>query len=290
MPTPPCTEPRAKVGTAIPFFTEELNRQAQDRLIMESSLRLATGRKDFALHYQPQLNLATGELVCVEALLRWQHEGRPVPPSRFVPLLEETGLILPVGAWLLDRACRDLCTWREEVSPDLRMAVNLSVRQISQANLVEVIEQTLSRHGLEGADIELEITESILVDEHIDMSVFDRLRAMGLQLAIDDFGTGYSSLSRLKLLPVNNLKIDRSFINDIGSDSNCDALTSAIIALAQRLRLTVTAEGVETGKQLDFLHAEGCDQVQGDLFAAPMEFRVLRAWYTNRWGPARAAS
>ena len=248
------------------------------------------GRRDFSLHYQPQINIATGELVGVEALLRWQHDGQPVPPSRFVPLLEETGLILPVGAWLIDRACSDLCTWRQQGGPNLRMAVNLSVRQISQVNLVEVIQQTLSHYGLDGADIELEITESILVDEGIDMLVFDRLRSMGLQLAIDDFGTGYSSLSRLKVLPVNSLKIDRSFITDIGSDSNCDALTSAIIALAQRLELTVTAEGVETGLQLDFLRVEGCDQVQGDLFAGPMEFPVLRAWYAGRYGPARAVS
>jgi len=271
------------------FFTEELNRQAQERLIMETSLRLATGRKDFSLHYQPQINIATGELVGVEALLRWQHDGQSVSPLRFVPLLEETGLILPVGAWLLDRACRDLRTWRQEVNPHLRMAVNLSVRQMSQANLVEVIQQTLARHGLEGPDIELEITESVLADEGIDMSVFDRLRAMGLQLAIDDFGTGYSSLSRLKVLPVDNLKIDRSFIKDIGIDSNDDALTSAIIALAHRFDLSVTAEGVETRQQLDFLRAEGCDQVQGYLFARPMEFSALRAWYAEQYGPARVA-
>jgi diguanylate cyclase (GGDEF)-like protein/PAS domain S-box-containing protein len=271
------------------FFTEELNRQAQDRLIMESSLRLAMGRKDFFLHYQPQINIATGELVGAEALLRWQHDGQPVSPKRFLPILEETGLILPVGVWILDRACRDLRTWREEVTPDLRMAVNLSVRQLSQANLVEMIQQTLARHGLKGADIELEITESAVGDGGIDMSIFDRLRAMGVQLAIDDFGTGYSSLSRLKILPVDNLKIDRSFIKDIGIDSNDDALTSAIIALAHRFDLRVTGEGVETARQLDFLRAEGCDQVQGYLFARPMEFTALRTWYAERYGSTRVA-
>lgn len=271
------------------FFTEELNQQVQERLIMESSLRLATERKDFSLHYQPQINIATGQLVGVEALLRWQYDDLPVSPVRFVPLLEETGLILPMGVWLLDRACRDLRTWQEEVNSDLRMAVNLSVRQISQANLVQVIQQTLTRHDLAGADIELEITESVLADESVDMSIFDHLRAMGLQLAIDDFGTGYSSLSRLKLLPVDNLKIDRSFVKDIGIDRNDDALTSAIIALAHRFDLRVTAEGVETSQQLDFLRAEGCDQVQGHLFAPPMEFSALRTWYEEQSTSARVA-
>lgn len=256
---------------------------------MESSLRLATERKDFSLHYQPQINIATGQLVGVEALLRWQYDDLPVSPVRFVPLLEETGLILPMGVWLLDRACRDLRTWQEEVNSDLRMAVNLSVRQISQANLVQVIQQTLTRHDLAGADIELEISESVLADESVDMSIFDHLRAMGLQLAIDDFGTGYSSLSRLKLLPVDNLKIDRSFVKDIGIDRNDDALTSAIIALAHRFDLRVTAEGVETSQQLDFLRAEGCDQVQGHLFAPPMEFSALRTWYEEQSTSARVA-
>jgi len=272
------------------FFTKELNRQARDQLIMQGSLHLATVRKDFSLHYQPQINITSGKLVGVEALLRWQHDGQPVSPARFIPLLEETGLILQAGAWLLDRAYRDLRILREEVNPDLRMAINLSVRQICQTNLVEIIQQTLTRHGLEGADIELEVTESTLADECIDMSVFDRLHGMGLQLAIDDFGTGYSCLSRLKVLPVDSLKIDRSFIKDIGIDSNDDLLTSAIISLAHQFDLRVTAEGVETEMQLNFLRTQGCDQVQGYLIAPPMECSSLCAWSAKRYGSVGVAS
>jgi diguanylate cyclase (GGDEF)-like protein len=272
------------------FFTAELSRQAQDRLTMESNLRLAIVRNDLSLHYQPQINIASGELVGVEALLRWQYNGRSVSPVQFVPLLEETGLILPTGAWLIDHAFQDLRKWRKEMHLDLRMAINLSIRQISQTNMVEMIQQALMRHSLQGADIELEITESSLTHEGIDMSVFDQLRAMGLKLAIDDFGTGYSSLSRLKLLPVDNLKIDRSFIKDIGIDSNDDTLTSAIISLAHRFDLSVTAEGVETESQLNFLRAEGCDQVQGYLFAPPMELSALHAWYEKRYGSVGVAS
>ncbi len=265
------------------FFSPEMNVEAFERLAFESSLRRALEREEFELHYQPQINLSDGRIVGAEALLRWRHpELGLVSPGRFIPVLEETGMILEVGAWVMETACSQARAWRNAGLPNIRMAVNLSARQFEQKNLGRIIAMTLESAGLTPDTLELEITESLLMDDPEESNA--KLEAIknqyGVRVSIDDFGTGYSSLAYLKRFPIDVLKVDQSFVRDLTEDSDDAAIVTAIIGLAHNLRLEVIAEGVETAAQLDYLRSQGCDEAQGYFFSRPVpaaEFALLLA-------------
>ncbi|MCF6323199.1 MAG: EAL domain-containing protein [Gammaproteobacteria bacterium] len=255
------------------FYSSEMGERAYKRLTFETKVRNAVKHEAFELYYQPQLDIASGELVGVEALLRWfpQSEGDAVTemsPEQFVPVLEETGLILDVGDWVLDTACDQLKSMQQLSASPLRMSVNLSTRQFRDAQLGYKIEQMIVGRGLAPTDFELEITETLLMDNHqLVHDMLNRLSEMGLRLSLDDFGTGYSSLSYLKRFPIDTLKIDRSFVRDISDDPDDRALVTAIIAMARSLKLSTIAEGVETEAQLEFLKSQHCDVAQGFYFS-----------------------
>jgi diguanylate cyclase (GGDEF)-like protein/PAS domain S-box-containing protein len=256
----------------VQFFTAEMNRAAVERLGLDRDLRLALEERQFELHYQPQLDANSGCVVGVEALVRWRHpRDGLVSPLKFIPVAEETGLIIPLGEWVLNEACRQLRAWRQAGLGDLTMAVNLSAHQLRSPSLLDHVTQTLARHGLAGADLELEVTESVaMADPEACIGQLQTLRDLGIRLSIDDFGTGYSSLSYLKRLPIHTLKLDRSFVNDIETDANDVAICTATIALAHNLGLRVVAEGVENAAQHNFLVALRCDTLQGYLFSKPI--------------------
>ncbi len=234
----------------VQFYNAEMNEQAQRRLQLEAELRQALERGEFELVWQPKADLASGRVSGVEALLRWRRGGRPVAtPDVFVQVLEETGLILPVGRWVLEQATRQICAWRHAGLPWLRVAVNLSARQLRQGDLVQTVNEVLASSGLPSAQLELELTESMLMGGEQQTQLLHRLSALGVQLAIDDFGTGWSSLSYLKRFNVNTLKIDRNFVRDALHDPEDSAIATAVIALARSLKLRVVAEGVETPAQ-----------------------------------------
>jgi diguanylate cyclase (GGDEF)-like protein/PAS domain S-box-containing protein len=258
------------------FYTERLTRSANERLALETRLRHALQKQEFTLNYQPIYD-GEGRIAAVEALARWQHpEDGLIPPDRFIPLAEETGLIVPLGEWVLEEACRQTVAWHEAGFPDLSVAVNLSARQFQHAELLERIRAILARTGIPPARLELEITESgMMGQETRSAELMDALKAMGLSLAIDDFGTGYSSLAYLKRLPVDKLKIDRSFVQDIPSDSSDMEIAATVIAMAKNLGLKVLAEGVESQVQLDFLRDKACDFYQGYHFSKPLSAAAM---------------
>ena len=262
------------------FYTADMNARAFERLDLESKLRRALERDEFVLHYQPKLDLGSDRVVGVEALLRWRHpEQGLVPPGEFIPTLEETGMIVPVGRWVLHEACRQARAWREAGLPPLTMAVNLSTHQFRRDDVCALVREVLASHAIDPAELELEITESALMDDvgHAAASILC-LREQGVRVAIDDFGTGYSSLAYLKRFAINTLKIDRTFVRDLCDNQDDAAIVAAVLAMAQRLQLQVVAEGVETQAQLEFLRSEGCDQVQGYLLARPMSGSQLPGW------------
>jgi len=258
------------------FFTTEMNKVALERLILENQLRKALTHNQLCLYYQPQIDSNSGHIVGMEALLRWQHPKLGLlSPGKFVPVAEEMGLIIPIGEWVLRTACEQNKAWQRAGFPLLRVSVNVSSRQFHPANLLQTVKDALTDSGLNPSYLELELTESMLISEEDNLknsilSVLKELKAMGVQIAIDDFGTGYSSLSYLKRFPVNTLKIDRSFIQDIGKNEDDAAITSAIIAMAHSLRLSVVAEGVENLVQLVFLQAQQCEIIQGYFFSPPI--------------------
>ena len=259
------------------FFAADMNAAATERLLVETQLRAAIESGEMRLVYQPQVDLANGEVVGVEALLRWDHPERgAVPPSAFIPLAEETGLIVPIGRWVLEAACREAAGWEKAGLPPLRVAVNLSARQFRDHQLVRQVAETLERTGLPAGRLEVEITESAVMDNaERAADILRALRETGIQVAIDDFGTGYSSLAYLKRFPVNRLKIDRSFVMDLEHDANDVAIAHGIIALARTLGLSVIAEGIETPAQLAMLKTFGCAEGQGYLFSRPLERDAL---------------
>jgi diguanylate cyclase (GGDEF)-like protein len=264
---------------AFRFFTPDMNRRAQRRAAMEGHLLHAVEREELSLVYQPILSLESGATVAVEALLRWQNPTLgAVSPALFVPLAEETGLIQEIGEWVLDRAVADLANW--EAGPDLRLAVNVSSRQLrSPRRFMRAVEVALYRHRLQPGQLELEITERLLLEELPDTALALReLDGLGVRLSIDDFGTGYSSLGYLKRFPVDVLKIDRSFVNDVLVDGSDAALVRAILALAKALQLEVVAEGVEAEAQADFLRANGCACAQGFWFSRPLRAEDVPAF------------
>ncbi len=273
------------------FYSGDMSARAFERLTLESSLRNALERDQFELFYQPQVRVRDRSVTGMEALLRWNHpEFGIVSPAEFIPLLEETGLILPVGNWVLQQACAQMRRWLDEGIVRGRMAVNISARQFTDAGFLHTVQRTLESCALEAERLELEMTESIFLRE--SQATSDMLRALdglGVTLAIDDFGTGYSSLSYLKRFPIRTLKIDRSFIRDITEDPDDEALSAAILAMAQRLDLRVVAEGVETEAQLQMLRTFGCELVQGFLFSRPLAAPEMELYLGNA-NAARALS
>ncbi|MFI4939367.1 MAG: EAL domain-containing protein [Burkholderiales bacterium] len=254
------------------FYAHEMNARTLDRLKLEAGLRHALERNEFVLHYQPQMNISTGEIVGVEALLRWQPPGKPmIAPNNFIPIAEETGLIVPIGEWVLRTACAQHVAWRDAGFHAGRIAVNLSARQFKQQELDKTISRILQETGCSAACLELEITESAIMENpETATETLQKLSNMGVQLSIDDFGTGYSSLSYLKRFPIHSLKIDQSFVRDITTDADDAAIAKAVIALAHSMKLTVIAEGVETVEQLNFLREQQCDHMQGYYFSRPL--------------------
>ena len=254
------------------FYLPQMNERALARLEMETQLRGALDRGEFVLHYQPKANLVTGEICGFEALLRWQHPERGlVPPLDFISILEDTGLIVPVGEWVVRNACEQLCRWRDEGVALLPVAVNLSARQFHQRDLDVVIGRILLVTGVDPRLLEFELTESMLMNDPEAAAITLRnLKAYGVRLSVDDFGTGYSSLAYLKRFPLDALKIDRAFVRDVTTDADDATIAVAIISLAHSLKLKVVAEGVETEAQLSFLRTHGCDEMQGFYFARPL--------------------
>ncbi len=260
------------------FYTRSLHDRALHRLSLENALRRALDKGEFFLCYQPQWDISTGEIVGVEALMRWHSDEMGlIPPSQFIPVAEETGLIMPMGEWALYEACRECLSWQKIWHKPLRVSVNLSRRQFKSDNLPQVVDVILEEVGLDPALLELELTESVVMDHTEEtLSMLRRLKSMGISLSIDDFGTGYSSLSYLKSLPIDVLKIDGSFVRDIPSSQEDMAITSAIIAMARSLNLCSVAEGVETDEQLDFLRKGQCVAMQGFLRCPPVSGVKLR--------------
>jgi diguanylate cyclase (GGDEF)-like protein/PAS domain S-box-containing protein len=266
-------------GNHYSFYAAALGAKAAEHLRMEAALQRALQRQEFLLHYQPVVDIASGAVSGVEALLRWQPQGQsPVAPSDFIPLLEETGLIVPVGEWVLATAMAQQVAWRRMGLPPLRISVNLSARQFLGQDVARQVGMLIEQSGCDPAWLTLEITESVLMQNPVAAAAtMERLAAMGVQLAIDDFGTGYSSLASLKRFPIHSLKIDRSFVSDLTRDADDAAIVNAVIALAHSMRLNVIAEGVETTEQLAFLSARGCDQMQGYCFSRPVAPQAIEA-------------
>ena len=261
-------------------FETDMSTFFPERLMLENDLRRAIVRGEFELHYQPKVDVETGRVVGMEALLRWRHATRGlIAPADFIPIAEDSGAIVEIGRWVIEEACRQNVKWQRAGAPQLRIAVNISGVQFRQPDLLETIANALASSGLHPECLEIEITESVIMQDPSAMIVLlEKLSAMGVHVSIDDFGTGYSSLSYLKRFPLDKLKIDRSFIRDISSDTEDAAITRAIIGLAHNLRLKVVAEGVETREQLEFLRSLGCDEYQGYFKSKPLpaaEFQRL---------------
>ena len=254
------------------IFDTTMHDQALALALLEADLRRAITHEEFLLHYQPIVSLHTGRIVGVEALLRWQHPERGcILPGEFLAVAEEAGLMIPVGNWVLRTACAQMRAWHSAGLPPVYVAVNLSARQLQQRDLTEMIAQVIQQTGLAPQYLHLELTESsVMTDVTASITTFQQLTALGVQLSIDDFGTGYSSLSYLKRLPLTAVKVDRSFVDEVASNPEDAAITSAIIAVAHRLKLEVIAEGVETEAQLTYLRAEACDAIQGYLVSQPV--------------------
>ena len=270
-----------KMGRAnYQFFTPQMNAAAGARLLLEKDLRRALDQGEFVLHYQPKVDVATGAVHAMEALVRWRSAERGlVPPNEFIPVAEEIGLIIPLGAWVLREACRQNRAWQLAGLPTMRVAVNLSAYQFAQNNLPEFVAGVLEEAGMAPSCLELEVTESVVMHNPAEAAqILERLHAQGIHISVDDFGTGYSSLSYLKQFRLDTLKIDRSFVRDISSDADDAAIVKSVIALAHSLRLRVIAEGVETDEQLAYLRELGCDQYQGYLSSKPLpadEFEAM---------------
>jgi diguanylate cyclase (GGDEF)-like protein len=259
------------------FHTRDVKMQSIERLRLETCLRHALERNQFTLHYQPKVDLVTGQITGVEALLRWTHpELGVLPPAQFIPLAEETGLIVPIGRWVLREACAQNMAWRRRGLLPVSMAVNLSPRQFVDENLLNDIDEALAASGMPSELLQLEVTESMVMrNVSRAVRVLDAIQSRGIRLAIDDFGTGYSSMSLMKQFPIDTIKIDRSFVRDLPDDSEDKAIAQAIISMGKALGMTVVAEGVETTEQETFLRNHACDEMQGFLFSKPLPPKQL---------------
>jgi len=261
------------------FYTREMNAGLEEKLALTEGLRKALEEQQLSLAYQPKVNLESGRMFGVEALLRWQHPQRgAVSPAQFIPLAEEHGLIIPIGEWALREACRQACAWQDAGLAPLVVSVNVSARQFDDPRLVERVAAALEWSGLDPQWLELEVTESMIMrDTAQSVAKMRQLEAMGIALAIDDFGTGYSSLAALKSFPISRLKIDQSFVRDLVGNPDDQAITCAIISLSHQLDMRVIAEGVETEQQRSFLQQHGCDEMQGYLFSRPVPPQEITA-------------
>ncbi|QHT62678.1 EAL domain-containing protein [Paenibacillus lycopersici] len=264
-------------------YEPEMNRKTHDRLRLESDLRRAIDEEQFALAYQPLVNLTSGKVVGVEALVRWHHPKRGLlPPGEFIPLTEENGLILQLGEWVLGAACRQNKLWQDAGLPPMMMSVNLSMRQFRQHQLAERIKAILEQTGMPPRYLELEITESMTSDVEFAAETLASLKELGVQISIDDFGTGYSSLSSLKRFPIDKLKIDRCFVNDLAKGGSDAAIVSTITDMAKNLKLKVTAEGVENDEQIQFLRERNCEEAQGYYYTQPIPANLFENWFRHR--------
>lgn len=274
------------------YYTEDINKQALELLVLESDLRRAVEREEFFVEYQPQFNLNTGDITGCEALIRWMHPKQGIiSPGTFIPIAEETGLIVPIGNWMINTCCRQAKYWVDEGLFDRKIAVNLSARQFRQPGLGQVIKKALTDVELPAQYLELEITESVAMDNvETTVATLERLKEMGLELSIDDFGTGYSSLSYLKRFAIDKLKIDQSFVRDIVTDPNDAAIAASTIALAHKMNLKVIAEGVENQDQVAFLKAQECDEVQGYFYGKPMSAKDFELLLRQRLATMRKRS
>jgi EAL domain-containing protein (putative c-di-GMP-specific phosphodiesterase class I) len=254
------------------FFTREMNERARERLRIDTALRRAMERKEFLLHYQPRVDLKSGAICGVEALLRWQHpEKGTVPPAEFIPVLEDSGLIVPIGEWVMREVCGQIRAWQKEAISVPPVAINLSARQFQQKELESTVRRILRETGIDPALLEFELTESLLMKEpETAARTLRGLKESGVKISVDDFGTGYSSLAYLRRFPIDALKIDRAFIRDVTTNPEDAAITLAIIGLAHSLKLNVVAEGVETEGQVSFLSRHDCEEVQGFFFSEPV--------------------
>lgn len=258
------------------FYNKKMKVQSLESSLLENALRSAIKNEQFYLEYQPKQNIATKELFGMEALVRWNHpELGIIPPGKFIPLAEETGLIVPMGEWILRESCRQTKLWQKQGFPDLIISVNVSVRQLECSNFIDVVLETLKETELDPRYLELEVTESIFADVKNAASILQELRSMGIKISVDDFGTGYSSLSYIKHLPIDILKVDRSFIQDIHSNDESKAIVNAIITLANAIGLKVIAEGIELEEHVDELKNGGCLLGQGFYFSKPMKSEVF---------------
>jgi diguanylate cyclase (GGDEF)-like protein len=269
---------------SVRFYSGTMSLRSLERLELENSLRYALERNQLKLHYQPQIDLATGRMVAVEALLRWHHPDRgDIPPSTFIPLAEECGMITPLGQWVLETACRQAKIWQDRYDKKLGMAVNLSSQQFFHSDVADVTLKALFDASLTPRSLQLELTETILMHDVAEtIKTLTKLKDAGVSLAMDDFGTGYSSLSYLKRLPLDTLKIDRSFVMDLENNRDDAAICAAIVAMAHNLELRVIAEGVENRQQLEFLQTQGCDQIQGYLISPPLPAAELEERFLKK--------
>jgi diguanylate cyclase (GGDEF)-like protein len=261
----------------IQFYEDHMNAMTAERLDLERDLRTALAEQQFELFYQPKVSLRTGEITGAEALVRWRHPQHGlVSPAKFIPLAEDTGLIVPLGDWVLKQACAQAQAWRESGAPPVQIAINVSVHQFMEDDLVQKVVAALADSGLQAGGLKLEITESLLMqDVEQSIATMHALTGLGVQLAIDDFGTGYSSLSYLKRFPISELKIDQAFVRDLNDNAEDAAIIHTIISLARNLNLKVVAEGVETIEQAASLHEAGCNEMQGYYFSRPIQAGAL---------------
>jgi EAL domain-containing protein (putative c-di-GMP-specific phosphodiesterase class I) len=254
------------------FYKEEMTEKAFERLLMENSLRQALENEEFVVHYQPQIDTKTEELVGMEALVRWNHPSMGlVPPSKFIPLAEETGLIVQLDRWVMKTAMNQISKWNSNSSKNKFVSLNLSMKQLDQKDFLEFVKKSLLETKCLPSFIELEITESqIMKDAKKCIHILEKVKELGILISIDDFGTGYSSLSYLKKFPISKIKIDQSFVRDLPTDEDDVALVKAIISIAKNLNLSTIAEGVETNEQREFMLKHGCDKIQGYFYSKPI--------------------
>lgn len=265
------------------FYTPTMNTEALSKLTLENDLRKALERKEFVLHYQPLVELSTGRITGAEALVRWKHPRLGLlSPLEFIPMAEETGLIIPIGKWILENVCVQGKTWNEAGFSPLRMTVNLSMKQFTHNAVMKTVLNALNKSDLDPSHLELELTESMVMQNaEQTIATLHELKSTGIQISLDDFGTGYSSLSYLKNLPLNNLKLDQSFVSDLAKETKNESISKAIIGIAHSLSLKVTAEGVETFDQLELLRSWKCDEVQGFLFSRPLPAEEITRLMTD---------
>jgi EAL domain-containing protein (putative c-di-GMP-specific phosphodiesterase class I) len=254
------------------FFTRSMNDASVEQLQLENNLRKALTKGEFCLYYQPQVSVVSGQLVGMEALIRWRHPDKGfISPAVFIPVAEETGMIMEIGEWVIQEACRQSAEWRDKGYKPIRISVNLSAKQLKDERLPEIIASNIFDTGLEAKYLGVELTESaIILEPEMALVRLQNIKSLGVKLSLDDFGTGYSSLSYLKRFPIDTLKIDQAFIRDVKVDHEDAALVKAIIAMAHGLGMDVVAEGVELQEQLEFLGAHSCDTIQGFLFSRPL--------------------